>query len=65
MTCCLQRQNCNGRKEWSSITNPAVPLLNIFGLQVALGNVNFHLEVYRPCQLNQAGGLAGGLAFCP
>ncbi len=61
MNCCLQRQNCNGRKEWMSITKPTVPVLNIFGLQVALGNVNFHEEIYRPCQLNEA----GGMPFCP
>jgi hypothetical protein len=34
MSCCLQRQNCNGRSEWSSITSPRVPVLNLFGLQV-------------------------------
>jgi hypothetical protein len=44
-----------------SITKPTVPVLNIFGLQVALGNVNFHEEIYRPCQLNEA----GGMSFCP
>ena len=115
----LQRQNCNGRKEWSSIKDTRVPLLNIFGLQVtnkptnkqttnkqytltrlllhfltyifqhalvhtlghtlsfifsffysfflsffdqvALGNVNFHEEIYRPCVMHET----GGLPYCP
>jgi hypothetical protein len=37
MTCCLPRQNCLTRREWKSIQDHAVPHLNIYGFQVALG----------------------------
>jgi hypothetical protein len=37
MNCCLPRQNCQDRKGWLNIKDDKVPILNIFGLQVALG----------------------------
>jgi hypothetical protein len=61
MNCCLPRQNCVDRKGWLNFKDEKVPILNVFGLQVALGNVNFHLESYRQCDLN----VLGGLDFCP
>ena len=29
-----------------------MPILSVFGLQVALGNANFHKETYRACVLS-------------
>jgi hypothetical protein len=61
ISCCMPRQNCNERKSWISIKNHSVPVLNIYGLDVALGNANFHRELYRSCKLytNQR------LPYCP
>lgn len=61
MNCCLPRQNCRDRKTWLKVSNETIPILNIYGLQVPLGNTNFHEETYRGCQLYPL----GGLSFCP
>ncbi len=55
MNCCLTRQNCVDRKGWLHVRNPQVPIINAFGLQVPLGNTNFHEESYRHCELNVEG----------
>ena len=54
--CCIRRQNCNGKREdWRHVRDPAVVVGNIFGLQVPLGNNNFHAETYRVCRLDEHG----------
>lgn len=54
MSCCLPRQECRERKTWESIKNAsAVPILSIYGIQVPLGNSNFHAESYRFCKLTE------------
>eukprot|EP01035_Chromulina_nebulosa_P018281 gene18281-23958_t len=55
MNCCMKRQNCVDRKDWISIKNKSVNIVNVFGLQVPLGNTNFHEETYRHCELNELG----------
>lgn len=50
-SCCAPRQFCQERKSWISIKNESVPILNVYGIQVALGNNNFHLESFRACKL--------------
>ena len=55
MNCCLPLQNCQERKSWILITNASVPIVNIFGLQVGLGNLNFHEESFRACHLTVDG----------
>jgi hypothetical protein len=44
MSCCLERQNCGNRKSWKSVGEPVVKILNIYGLQVALGACLFSLD---------------------
>lgn len=56
MQCCLPRQHCTERKEWVHVSNAShLPLLNIYGIQVPLGNSNFHAETYRACNLTASG----------
>ena len=50
--CCLPRQHCVERKSWISIKNHSVPIIQLFGLQIALGNINFHEEKFRACSLS-------------
>lgn len=38
MTCCLERQLCEDRNNWIHVKNSSVPIVNLFGLQVPLGN---------------------------
>jgi hypothetical protein len=56
MSCCMPRQNCKDRKTWISVRDTNVNILNIFGLQVPLGNMNFHEEKLRSCTLKNDGG---------
>ena len=54
--CCSRRQNCPGKREdWLHVRNTTVEVGNIFGLQVPLGNNNFHAETYRSCTLDALG----------
>ena len=55
MNCCLPLQNCDERKTWVSIKNTSVYVINVFGLSVALGNINFHEEKFRACVLEKYG----------
>jgi hypothetical protein len=61
MQCCMPRQHCTERKEWRHMSDPRVEVLNIFGIQTALGNADFHKESYRTCTLYEV----GGLEYCP
>lgn len=54
MQCCLPRQHCTDRKGWVKVSNTSVPVVEIFGLQVPLGNSNFHAELYRACTLRDS-----------
>ncbi len=57
MHCCLPRQHCTERKNWMHVSNAsALSLLNIYGIQVPLGNSNFHAETYRACALTNSSG---------
>ena len=58
-SCCLPRQNCGERKSWKSIREPEVPVIDYYGLNVPLGNVNFLDESYRYCTLG------GYTEICP
>jgi hypothetical protein len=49
MSCCMPRQNCGNRKEWTSLRSSSVPLLSIYGLITPLGNCNFLDELYHTC----------------
>jgi len=54
--CCTRRQNCDGkRQDWLHVRNTSVVVANVFGLQVPLGNNNFHAETYRTCVLDEFG----------
>jgi hypothetical protein len=57
MQCCMARQHCTDRKDWKHISDAAVRIVNIFGIQTALGNADFHRESYRTCALNEMGDL--------
>ena len=61
MNCCIERQGCAERDNWVSVKNGSVPIVNIYGFQVPLGNTNFHAETYRTCVLNEV----GGWPYCP
>ena len=64
MNCCMSRQNCLGsvgRKDWVHISNTTVPILKAYGLQLPLGNTNFHRQTYRTCRLNEK----GDWPYCP
>eukprot|EP01035_Chromulina_nebulosa_P024709 gene24709-32186_t len=54
-TCCLPRQLCQERNHWIHVKNSSVPILNMFGLQVPLGNTDFHRETYRACIMDDYG----------
>jgi hypothetical protein len=54
MQCCLPRQHCTERNDWRKVSNDSVSILKIFGLQVPLGNSNFHAETYRYCSLKNS-----------
>lgn len=57
MTCCLPRQHCTERKNWVHFSDAKnLSLLNIYGIQVPLGNANFHAETYRACTLRTKSG---------
>lgn len=52
MKCEMPLQFCpNDRSTWIHLSNRAVPVLNIYGLQVPLGNCEYFHQRYRPCQL--------------
>jgi hypothetical protein len=59
-SCCLGRQNCVERKEWKSLKEKEVAIINYYGLYVPLGNVNFLSESYRTCKLTEYIG-----DYCP
>lgn len=61
-SCCMPRQNCQERKTWKPVADPAVPLINYYGLYVPLGNVNFLAESYRACTLRD---YVGEQSYCP
>lgn len=61
LNCCMPRQNCVTRSTWVSPMDKALSFLQIFGLQVALGNCNFHAESFRACKLYPN----GGIEVCP
>jgi hypothetical protein len=61
MQCCLPRQHCTERKNWLHIKDPTIPVINIYGIQVALGNADFHREKYRACSLD----IYGLNEYCP
>jgi len=47
----MPRQNCVERSSWISPrdSNSGLLFSNIYGLQVALGNADFHAETFRQC----------------
>ena len=51
MTCCMPRQNCIERNSWirAHTNDQRLKFAEILGLQVALGNANFHEESFRAC----------------
>lgn len=51
--CLLPLQYCTDRKEWVHVSNETVPILNVYGIQVPLGNSDFHKEFYRACRLEE------------
>lgn len=59
-SCCLPRQNCQERKSWKHLSDPAVPVIQYYGMYVPLGNVNFLREDYRYCTLSDYVG-----SYCP
>ena len=63
MNCCLPRQQCTERKNWVHVSNSSsLAVLNIWGIQVPLGNSNFHAETYRACTLTDTSGVG---FICP
>ena len=60
MSCCMPRQNCVERKTWVSVKNQSAPIVNVYGLQVALGNLNFFEEKLRACVMHST-----RLSVCP
>jgi hypothetical protein len=57
LSCCVPRQKCTDRKDWVHVSNASsLPVLNIYGIQVPLGNSNFHAETYRACRLSNSSG---------
>lgn len=50
-SCCVARQNCISRADWLHIKDPVVEVVNIYGIQVPLGNSHFKIETYRHCTL--------------
>lgn len=55
MQCCLTRQYCEDRHDWQKVSNAsAVSVVQVYGLQVPLGNSNFHSETYRSCPLRES-----------
>ena len=62
MTCCIPRQNCQERKNWIPVGNNSVPSINVYGLEVPLGNNNFHAESYRACVLSES---SSPHMYCP
>jgi hypothetical protein len=53
LSCCMPRQNCGERKSWRKLADPSVPIVNVHGLYVPLGNVNFLEESFRACTLSR------------
>ena len=62
MTCCMPRQNCRERKQWLHVSNVSVSSINVYGLEVPLGNNNFHAETYRACVLSES---SSPHMYCP
>eukprot|EP01038_Epipyxis_sp_PR26KG_P010863 gene10863-14580_t len=54
--CCMPLQNCVERNYWVHVKNSSVPIINIYGIQVPLGNSNFHTETFRACRLHEDDG---------
>ncbi len=61
MQCCLTRQHCTDRKEWMHVSNTSVPIVQIYHIQVPLGNADFHRENYRGCKLRAS----HEVGYCP
>ena len=62
MQCCLTRQFCTDRAEWTHVSNVStVPVVQIYHIQVPLGNADFHRESYRGCRLRPS----NEVGFCP
>lgn len=57
VSCCLPSQRCTSRESWVSVQSTAAPIVQIYGLNVALGNTNFLKEHLRACVLHTAGRL--------
>lgn len=51
--CLLPLQYCEERKAWVHVSNTSVEVLNIYGIQVPLGNSDFHRESYRACEMQE------------
>jgi hypothetical protein len=51
MKCLLPYQHCTDRKQWIHVSNDSLPILNIYGIQIPLGNSDFHKESFRACHL--------------
>jgi len=65
---------CQIRAEWVYVSNESVPVMNIYGLQVPLGNSHFKIEKYRHCLIldnhifdyNTSSSTSGNSrTFCP
>lgn len=53
LKCIMPLQFCSvDRKSWIPLKNESVSLLNIYGLQVPLGNCDYFSQSYRPCKLS-------------
>lgn len=66
LSCCLPRQNCISRAEWIYVDNENLPVVNIYGLQVPLGNCHFKIERYRHCIIkNRATDKNSEFGSCP
>jgi hypothetical protein len=50
--CLLPLQHCTDRKNWIHVSNESLPVINIYGIDVPLGNSDFHRESYRACRID-------------
>lgn len=63
--CCMKRQNCANRDDYILLTNDTkheINFIDVHGIDVILGNVNFMLESYRHCSLTKLNPAA---PYCP
>jgi len=47
MSCCIQRQLCQERNNWIHVKNSSVAIVNVFGLQVPLGNTGILVSIFK------------------